>query len=105
MRRLYTLSTIFILSLFKPENSQALVRVKALGASPRGQFVALEEYGYKSGNKYPFSKIRVMNVWQNKYVESGVHIIGAQESEDLSSIRKKAKDMVQQKLKKFNISM
>ena len=46
-----------------------------------------------------------MNVWQNKYVESGVHIIGAQESEDLRSIRKKAKDMVQQKLKKFNISM
>lgn len=105
MKKLYILSTIFILSTFNISDSKAMVRVKALGSSPRGQFVAFEEYGYKNGRKYPFSKIRVMNVWKNKYVDEAIHLIGIEQEENLSSVRVKAKKMAIKKLKKFNISM
>ena len=84
---------------------QAMIKVKAIGSSPKGQYVAFEEYGFKNGQTIPFSKIRVMNVWKGKYVEVPVHIIGTNEDSRLTSIRVKAKEMAKKKLKKFDISM
>ncbi len=84
--------------------AKSLVRVKAIGSSPRGQFVAFEEFGYKNGRKTPYSKIRVMNVWKNKYVDKPVQVIGIIEEDRLNQVREKAKDLAVKKLKKFNIS-
>jgi predicted secreted protein len=67
--------------------------------------VAFEEYGYKSGRKQPFSKIRIMNVWKNKYMESPVHVVGTKEEQRLNQVRQKAKELASKNLKKFNISI
>ena len=80
------------------------MRVNAIGSSPRGQYVAFEEFGYKEGRKYPYSKIRVMNVWKNKYVEEAIYIIGKDKKDELNSVRNKAKSLAKKKLKKFNIT-
>lgn len=105
MKKLFVvLTTIFITTTVHQVQAKSLVRVKAIGSSPRGQYVAFEEFGYKNGRKTPFSKIRVMNVWKNKYVDTPVQVIGADEQERLNQVREKAKDLAAKKLRKFNIS-
>lgn len=97
---LFTLTAIFITQSVP---ARTLVRINTIGASPRGQFVAFEEFGYKEGRKFPYSKIRVMNVWKNKYVDDPVQVIGKDGNEKLDQVRKKAKDMAIKKFAKFNI--
>lgn len=103
MKKLYILMTSFLLSITVIE-AKSLVKVKAIGSSPRGQYIAFEEYGYRNGQKKPFSKIRVMNVWKSKYVENTIQVI-ANGQEELSQVRLKAKKLASKKLKKFNIAM
>lgn len=106
MKRLYViLTTLFIsAAVTTPVQSNPLVRIKAIGSSPRGQYVAFEEFGYKNGRKFPYSRIRVMNVWKNKYVDTPIYLIGTEKDDRLNSIRSKAKSLAVKKLKKFNIS-
>jgi predicted secreted protein len=105
MKKLFVfITTIFISTATIQVQAKNLVRVKAIGASPRGQYVAFEEFGYKNGRKIPFSKIRVMNVWKNKYVDTPIQVIGAGEQERLNQVREKAKELATKKLQKFNIS-
>ncbi|MEE2670751.1 MAG: hypothetical protein VYA54_03530 [Bdellovibrionota bacterium] len=101
MKKLYVLLTALFVS--QGVSAKTLVRINAIGASPRGQYVAFEEFGYKEGRKTPYSKIRVMNVWKNKYVEEPVQVIGTKKEEKLEEVRKKAKDLALRKFKKFNI--
>ena len=84
-------------------SAKTLVRINTIGSSPRGQYVAFEEFGYKEGRKFPYSKIRVMNVWKNKYVDDAIQVIGKGEGEKLNQVRKKAKDLAIKKFQKFNI--
>lgn len=106
MKRLFVLITTVFLINTSVNAKPNMVRVKAIGSSPRGQFVAFEEFGYKDNNrKVPFSKIRVMNMWKNKYVEKSVNIIGSSIEENLNIVRLKAKERAVKKLKKFNISL
>ncbi|MAZ50099.1 MAG: hypothetical protein CME65_16165 [Halobacteriovoraceae bacterium] len=97
---LFTLTALFIAQSVP---AKTLVRINTIGASPRGQYVAFEEFGYKEGRKFPYSKIRVMNVWKNKYVDDPIQVIGKKEEENLHHVRKKAKDLALKKFKKFNI--
>lgn len=101
MKKLYVLLTALFVS--QGVSAKTLVRINAIGASPRGQYVAFEEFGYKEGRKTPYSKIRVMNVWKNKYVEEPIQVIGTKKDEKLEEVRKKAKDLALRKFKKFNI--
>lgn len=101
MKKLYVLLTALFVS--QGVSAKTLVRINAIGASPRGQYVAFEEFGYKEGRKTPYSKIRVMNVWKNKYVEEPIQVIGTKKEENLEEVRKKAKDLALRKFKKFNI--
>ncbi len=101
MKKLYVLLTALFVS--QGVSAKTLVRINAIGASPRGQYVAFEEFGYKEGRKTPYSKIRVMNVWKNKYVEEPIQVIGTKKEEKLEEVRKKAKDLALRKFKKFNI--
>lgn len=102
MKKLYILLTALFITQAAP--AKTLVRVNAIGSSPRGQFVAFEEFGYKQGRKLPYSKIRVLNVWKNKYVDKPVQVIGSDDSDRLEYVRQRAKNLADKQLKKFNIS-
>jgi predicted secreted protein len=104
MKKLYTFfATAFFVSTVNSVQASNLVRVKALGSSPRGQYVAFEEFGYKNGRKLPFSKIRIMNVWKNKYADKPVQVVGNTDGVNLNHVRIKAKSLAQKQLEKFNI--
>lgn len=106
MKKLYVLITsIFIATTVQNASASNLVRVMAIGSSPRGQFVAFEEFGYKNERKTAYSRIRVMNMWQNKYVYEPSQVIGNTEENNLRSIRTKAKSIALENLKKYNISL
>lgn len=80
-------------------------KIDVLGTSPKGQFVAVEEYGYRPGTHMYFVSIRVMNVWKKEYVGSGVQIeLPATRPYVLKKARKEAKELAQNTFKKFNIS-
>lgn len=85
-------------------NAKNLIRVKTLGKSPKGQFIAFEEFGFKNDAKVPFSKIRVMNVWKNKYVTKTIYVTDPKNEMNLNQIRAKAKKLANKNLKAFNIS-
>ena len=104
MKKLFTITTLMIMIASFPLTSAAMVKVKALGSFPRGQFVACEEYGHKNSNGHSFSKIRIMNVWKNSYVEDPIQIIGKKGDKELGLVRMKAKKIASKRLKKFNIS-
>ncbi len=105
MKKIYLLATgLFLSSLGNSVQARAFVRVKSIGASPRGQFVAIEEFGYKKNRELPFSRIRVMNVWKNKYIGDPIDVIGTQEGSELRKVREQAKKRAAEQFKKFNIS-
>lgn len=85
----------------------SLVVIKAVGESPKGQFVAFEEYGYKNGTKTPYSKIRVMNMWKNKYVSKPIIVMGLKNDIEmtLGHVRAKVRELVSLKLKKYSIKV
>lgn len=95
------LLTTFSTGLVSAKNT---VRIKTIGKSPKGQYVAFEEFGFKNNQKIPYSRIRVMNMWKNKYVDTPVNVVGTNEEAELKEIRLKAKKLAQETLKKFNIN-
>lgn len=107
MKKIYLLASTLFLAQFLIPSAQAkmMVKVKALGSSPKGQFIAFEEYGYRTGRKLPFSKIRIMNVWKNQYVETPIHVVGKVDGHELDDVRLEAKKLARKKLKKFDISI
>ena len=79
--------------------------IDTLGISPKGQYVALEEYGYKSDKHSYYVTIKIMNVWKKEYVGSPVEVeLPATRPHDLRKARDKAKLMAKGELEKFNIS-
>ena len=101
MRQLFML--FFILGSLSL-NAKNLVKIKTLGKSPKGQFIALEEFGFRNNTKVPFSKIRVINVWKNKYVTKTIFVTDPNSEMKLEQVRAKAKKLAKKQLKAFNIS-
>jgi|GEM_PF-3999613 len=78
--------------------------IHALGASSKGQFVAIEEYGYNVGLKTYYSRIKLMNVWKNEYVTPIVEVEqDARLPADLMRVREEAKARAMVHFEKFNI--
>jgi predicted secreted protein len=78
--------------------------IDTLGVSPKGQYVALEEYGYKSQNHSYYVKISVMNVWTKEFVGNAIHVeLPALRPEYLSKARAEAKLKSHDVLKHFQI--
>lgn len=85
--------------------AKTMMRVNALGASPKGQYVAFEEFGFLSDSKMPFARIKVMNVWKNKYVGKEINVVSDKKNQmELEQVRAQAKKLATERLKKFNIS-
>jgi predicted secreted protein len=81
----------------------SIVKVSSVGLSPKGQFIAFEEFGF-SDEKIPYSKIRVFNTWKNKYVSKEFKLRGKKSIDSLELIRFKVKKLASKDLKHFNIS-
>ncbi|MCM2351832.1 MAG: hypothetical protein NDI69_17590 [Bacteriovoracaceae bacterium] len=78
--------------------------IDTLGISPKGQYVALEEYGYKSQQQTYYVTIKVMNVWKKEYVGKAIEVeVPAYQPALLKKAREKAKILAQEELKRFNI--
>ena len=95
----------FLLFFNGQAGAKNVIKVKALGSSPKGQFVAFEEFGYLNGAKVPFARVRVKNVWKNKYVNRVIKVISEKEEMKLDQVRAKAKEMAREKLERYNISI
>lgn len=79
--------------------------IDTLGVSKKGQFVALEEYGYRSQNHSYYVNIKVMNVWTKKYVGQTIHVeLPAHRPHFLEKARARAKYLANDILKRFDIS-
>lgn len=79
--------------------------IDTLGVSPKGQFVALEEYGYKSNKRSYYVSIRIMNVWQKEFVGTPVLVeLPAYSPDFLQKAREKARVLAHEELKRFQIS-
>lgn len=85
-------------------SAKSMVRIKTIGKSPKGQFVAFEEFGFKNNEKVPYSRIRVMNMWKNRDVTKPINVTGSSKMKDLKAVRLKAKKLAKDQLKKFNIN-
>lgn len=80
------------------------VQIAAIGSSPKGQFVAIEEFGYNQGLKTYYSRIRFMNLWKKEYAGPVVEVEqGARHPDDLERVREKAKRSAEPHFEKFNI--
>lgn len=100
------LKLLFILAftLLAPGHTAPHHRIDSLGTSPKGQFVALEEYGYEAQNNSYFVSIRIMNVWKKEYVGKPIELkVPVSVNKDLQQTRQMAKELAQEVLKSFNI--
>ena len=79
-------------------------KIDTLGMSKAGQFVALEEYGYKANTHSYFVTIKILNVWTKEYVGSTVEVEEpAKRPLSLNHAREKAKKLASDDLKRFKI--
>lgn len=80
-------------------------KIDTLGYSKAGQFVALEEYGYKKNTHSYFVNIRIINVWTKEYVGTAVEVeepaLGPLK---LAEARARAKSLASGDLKRYKIS-
>lgn len=101
-KRLNLLLMLSLVSFQSRAFAKTSVRITPLGESPKGQFIAYEEYGYHAGGKIPFVKVRIMNVWKNTYVEV-LDKEGAQD-ERLESMRRKLREDSRALMSKYAIT-
>jgi predicted secreted protein len=79
--------------------------IDTLGVSPKGQYVALEEYGYQPEKHVYYVTIKVMNVWKKEYVGEMIEVEQpAMSYKSLIKAREKAKSLAQDTLIKYKIS-
>lgn len=84
--------------------AEPLQMIRALGASSKGQFVAIEEYGYNAGLKTYYSRIKLLNVWKKEYVSPVVEVEqDARLPADLLRVREAAKQRAAVHFQRFNI--
>ena len=82
---------------------KSIIKVAPIGSSPKGQYVAFEEFGFTDDDK-AFSKIRLFNTWKGKYVSKVIKIDAKNKSDSLKSVRLKAKRIADKRFVKFDLS-
>lgn len=101
---LKSLFIAFLLALTTLTWAREHQMIDTLGASPKGQYVALEEYGYRSQKHTYYVTIKVMNVWKKEYVGNPIKVeLPAHRPVFLKKARAKAKILALEELKRFNI--
>lgn|SRR5690606_13800335 len=78
--------------------------VDVLGSSAKGQFVALEEYGYRQEKHSYFVTVKILNMWKEEYVGQPLVIeVPAHRPAELEKARARARHLAQETLQKYNI--
>lgn len=98
---------LLVLCLLMFTNAYAVNKQKidVLGTSSKGQFVAIEEYGYRAGTHMYFVSIRVMNVWKKEYVGDKIQVeLPATRPYFLKKARAEAKELAQNTFRKYKIN-
>lgn len=98
---------LFLFILLMPSSVFGVIhhKVDSLGSSAKGQFIALEEYGYRPDRKAYFVEIKILNLWQKKFVGEVIRIESPAHSQKyLKETRLKAKKLAEGQLKAFGIS-
>jgi len=104
MKKLKYLILFLLLANQAQSEVTEMVRIKAIGKSPRGQFVAFEEYGYESSNiKRPYSNIKIINMWKNQVMKQYSNY--SEVDSTLEEIREKSFTRGQKIFKEFNIAI
>lgn len=79
--------------------------IGSLGKSPKGQFVAIEEYGYRPHTHTYYVQIRVMNVWKKQYVPNRINVeLPAERPFMLEKARSQARSLAKTFLAQFYIN-
>lgn len=79
-------------------------KIDTLGTSKAGQFVALEEYGYRAHTHSYFVTIKIINVWTKEYVGSTIEVVEpALRPVNLNQARQRAKNLASENLRRFKI--
>ncbi len=102
------MKTFILLYLLTLSNAFAVHKQKidVLGTSSKGQYVAVEEYGYRSGTHMYFVTIRVMNVWKEEYVGDKIHVeLPATRPYILKKARSEARELAQNTFRKYKINL
>lgn len=80
--------------------------IDTLGASPKGQYVAVEEYGYRRGTHRYYVSIRIINVWTKKYVGQPIFAeTEAHRPNYLGKVRAQARAQARPQLTFYEISL
>lgn len=78
--------------------------INALGSSPKGQYIAVEEYGYHSQKHSYYVCIKILNVWTKEYEGSAISVeLPAHRPTYLNKARSEARTLAQNLLLKFKI--
>ena len=91
----------------QPANAEThqFVGFHALGSSPRGRFVAIEEFGLDPKTKRPFSRIKVKNAWKRRKDKVISFYVAKSKDQDIDDVREENLRRARQILKKkFKIS-
>jgi len=100
----FTLVIIIMLSIFGVAQASQHQHMGSIGSSAKGQFIALEEYGYKPESHSYYVSIRIINVWTSEDVGTIVEVeTPAKETRFLQVARQKAKDLAKSQMTKFKI--
>ncbi len=79
--------------------------IDTLGTSRKGQFVAIEEYGYKAQTHTYYVTIKILNVWTKKYVGQRTEVeLPALRPDYLLKARSQARLLSIDNLRSFGIS-
>lgn len=84
-----------------------LVNINPLGASSKGQYYAIEEFGIKQNTGRAFSRIQVINTWketQVKVVERSIPYSGEGQVE-VESMRQAALESIRPSLNQYGIRL
>lgn len=99
-----TISSLFLIAFCSAAMGAEHLVIDTLGSSAKGQYVAVEEYGYKADAHTYYAKVMILNVWKSEYVGKTVEVsLPANRPVDLEKARAQVKDLAQDQLKQFNI--
>ena len=100
----FSLFVVFIWLFSVAATASQHQHMGSIGASAKGQFVALEEYGYKPESHSYYVTIRIINVWTSEDVGSVIEVeTPAKEKRFLEKARLKAKNLALAQMTKYKI--
>lgn len=104
MKAYLIISILFFLNTQLWANER-ISKYRSIGKSPRGQYIAIEEYGFEKETGVPYSKVIIKNTWKQKTLKTQSTLKGDDHNSKLSTIRQSNINSSQELFKKYNIKI